>query len=323
MNVEQNSTISTGSLSTFGSFVKMSTRTAQRVIGGAQSKLVAPSKITIPSIVDSKSEPTNRAASRIPRMPSPRCSTPVTPTNKTTAIPVADKATNTLRNGPVNQEALSKSESTAEKKSNFRRSPSNEHPNYITFHMGEPCTIGSLDHHLACGHKVLTTSPENCASNCKQPPNVRHANPRSIDQPFVCLACIVEQIKVDRTRKVQAFCDTMRQVANVTAKADPAEWIPQKVAVMEIAWEEIEMEQVKSRAAQGRFCHAFYIDEEFADLASAAMDGRRTQGVEPDRKPLEEASTRKNPEEPLASTAKDSKRSSKSPSTLPMPQKRA
>lgn len=314
MGVEQNTIISTA---IFSHIVNMSTRTAQRVAGSTQTKLRTPSKITVSPTVGSKSTSVTLTASRIPRSPSPRHGAPAAAAKKVTTMPAVGMAF-TQPSGSAKQ-VSSRSGSAAQKKPTMDRSASNEHPNYMTFHMGDPCTLGALDHALTCGHKILTSRPEDCASNCQQPPN--HANPRSIDQPFVCLACIIEQIKKDREHKVHAFVDTMRQVAAVIEKEDPAQWISEKVAVMEIAWREVEIEQVKTQTAEGRFCHPFYIDEEFADLASAAIDGKKTTAIDAEKKPPSEPSNQSTPRGPPSVAAKSS-RTSKSPSRLPIPQKR-
>ncbi|CZT25454.1 uncharacterized protein RCC_11186 [Ramularia collo-cygni] len=99
-----------------------------------------------------------------------------------------------------------------------------ESPPYTTPHIGEPCTLSSLDHLLTCTHKILTTTPipEPCARNC----HVRvlrpdYAQPRDLDSGFVCFACLTsstnsnlsgggEVVVVDIVRKLREACEGLR-----------------------------------------------------------------------------------------------------------------
>ncbi|GAB1730701.1 hypothetical protein NU195Hw_Modified_260t1 [Hortaea werneckii] len=64
---------------------------------------------------------------------------------------------------------------------------------YVGVHVDSPCTAGDLIHALKCGHKVMTDYPEVCAANCIGA-FVRYANPKDLDRPFNCNACINEHL---------------------------------------------------------------------------------------------------------------------------------
>ncbi|KAK3057572.1 hypothetical protein LTR09_001756 [Extremus antarcticus] len=144
---------------------------------------------------------------------------------------------------------------------------------YISAHLGEPCTFGSLDHILACGHKVLTLQPEACASNCHQPRSPL-VNPRRVDEPFNCLACITEDIRTKLERKADSFRDELEVVARETGKQDEMAWIRKKVEIVGVAWKDQALGEICAKIKGGRMCRAFYLDPEFEQLVETAVQRR-------------------------------------------------
>lgn len=142
---------------------------------------------------------------------------------------------------------------------------------YYSPHMGDPCTAGSLDHLLICGHKIVTTNPEDCANNCHIA-HSPHANPRSADTPFVCMACITKKIQREHIERVNSFTSELETVARASGKRVVHLWITQKLRVMEVAWRDMELEEMSRMAKEGRFCHAVYIDERYQELARKVLE---------------------------------------------------
>ncbi|KEQ64437.1 uncharacterized protein M437DRAFT_64975 [Aureobasidium melanogenum CBS 110374] len=78
-------------------------------------------------------------------------------------------------------------------------SPSHTHPYTSGIHILPSCTSGSLTHRLACGHLILTSSPELCAHNCVAQKTTFEsarlqaqgfgANVRGLDQRWWCGVC--------------------------------------------------------------------------------------------------------------------------------------
>lgn len=259
---------------------QISTETPLGIMANSETQLLKPSSLKVSLIVSSNNSPTNNLRSRIPRSPSPRSrlSTNTIKTIATTSSPSAEA------------QPSPKSTKSDQKSPTPNQTPAHGHPNYIACHLGEPCSVQSLDHLLKCGHKVLTAGPENCASNCQPSSNLKHTNPRSIDEPFVCLTCVVEQIKQERAEKMCSFVAAMEAVATVMAKGDPKRWIEEKLAIMMIAWREIEVDRIQSQVEKGRSCHAFYIHEEYVGLIGAAVEARNSQGSKPNTRAVPDAS---------------------------------
>lgn len=152
----------------------------------------------------------------------------------------------------------------------LEKTPSNHHPHYLTTHMGDPCTLGSLDHQLTCNHKIITAAPEPCASNCHLSTSP-YINPRSIDKPFTCMACLTERIKHEREEKVRSFRAELEAVAKVLKKGDGMEWIRRKIELVQFAWREVEIDRLVEGIAAGRFCHALYVDESCWEMSEVAV----------------------------------------------------
>ncbi|KAK3725464.1 hypothetical protein LTR37_000434 [Vermiconidia calcicola] len=210
-------------------------------------------------------------------------------------------------------------------------SPNKSSP-YVSAHLGDPCTIGSLDHLLTCGHKILTMQPEDCTSNCKQSTSPL-INPRGLDEPFCCMACITEHIRDSHAQKVAAFCEELKRVAKETGKRDAKAWIAEKIAIMEIGWHNQRVEEMDAKAEKGRFCHAFYVDPEYQELAELALHRKEkasrkrapmNQHVAPAQRGATQSRHGQSPGLSTSSASASASRSSttkKSPSRIPSLQK--
>lgn len=158
--------------------------------------------------------------------------------------------------------------------------PESEGP-YIAAPVGAPCTVNSLDHALACGHKVITGRPEPCASNCNIC-NSQHANPREVSRSFACLKCIVADQQTKHGQRVESFKKELQAVAKAAKKADPEFWIAGKIEVLAKTWNEISSAETMAEAEKGRFCHPMYVDPQTEGAAScdrrgeAECDGKGT-----------------------------------------------
>lgn len=153
-----------------------------------------------------------------------------------------------------------------------RAAPSN-HAHYARPHMGQPCTAGAIDHLLKCGHKIITSQPETCAQNCHQP-RTDSPNPRSLDQPFVCMTCVVIEISKERIKKRDSFCSALMRVAKGSGREPPMEWVREKLSAVDIAWRELDYQQIKEKLSEGRFCQVVHVDEDFKELVDKALSKR-------------------------------------------------
>lgn len=203
----------------------------------------------------------------------PRSPTPSKTTSTSAPVGLGIRASGLLTPPSSNSSSanVSNSDTTLEiavdtsAKSVTQSPPQIGHPRYVAAHMGEPCTIGSLDHLLKCGHKVMTSKPDMCAKNCHKVRS-EYANPRSVDEPFVCMACVTEELRNEHAEKVRSFRDELKSVAKQMKKTNPDEWISQKLQIMHIAWRDLEIEKLEAKAVEGRSCHAIYVDEDYQSL---------------------------------------------------------
>lgn len=193
--------------------------------------------------------------------------TRVKATNTSVFITVKSKQIDAATETPPVREAVSSTQ--------LKRSPRSPRMSsrYVSAHMGEPCTIDALDHLLTCGHKVVTMAPEACASNCRQT-HSSDVNPRSLDKPFVCIACITNELQSKHAERVASFTKELEKVAEVTHRANPRQWISQKIAVMNIAWRDMEVQEMQANAEMGRFCHAIYVDSDHQGLVDVVVRRR-------------------------------------------------
>ncbi|KXS99724.1 hypothetical protein AC578_10410 [Pseudocercospora eumusae] len=139
----------------------------------------------------------------------------------------------------------------------------------------DACTFDAMDHKLACGHKILTAEPEPCANNChaREPPD--YAQPRDLDQSFVCMSCIGDHI---HTRQVERYTAFKIELENVAAENDkPREWVMQKLDLMAMAWQDEDVEEIKmlSSKQKGKPSQPFWIEPELQGLVDTAMKENR------------------------------------------------
>ena len=145
----------------------------------------------------------------------------------------------------------------------------------VSAHMGHPCSVNALDHQLECGHKIVTVlAPESCASNCSSATRYL-GNPRSLDRPFVCMACITGEIDSRNRQRVTGFTADLETVAKATGKSNPQEWISSKLAVMQVAWNELSTNEANRKFKEGRVCHAVYLDPAFQQLMTSLAEQRK------------------------------------------------
>ena len=153
---------------------------------------------------------------------------------------------------------------------------------YVAAHLGEPCTVNALDHLLTCGHKIITTAPEPCATKCQISPS-KHPNPRSLEQPFICLTCILNTQQTKHAERVTSFKQELQQVAKTTKKAEPEKWIEMKVGFMEKAWRDVEMEEMREEVREGRFAYPVCVEpgEEglVLEVAGGGFEGDGEEGL--------------------------------------------
>lgn len=128
---------------------------------------------------------------------------------------------------------------------------------YMSPHISDPCTTGSLVHHLhPCGHKVITRSPVPCASNCLREYNektLRWANAVITKEGFVCAACVQTHIQEHRSAQLRDLKD---RFARTEARMGPLdrEWLKQQIAYGRGVLENDIEKEVKEFGKLGRPC---------------------------------------------------------------------
>ncbi|KJX95092.1 hypothetical protein TI39_contig4134g00004 [Zymoseptoria brevis] len=126
---------------------------------------------------------------------------------------------------------------------------------YMNMHITDPCIPGCLIHQLSpCGHKILTTKPEPCASNCKQ----RSSNTPSgtpTQDAFVCAACVELHIQVHREVKRDVYQHNLEQTEVQMGKFPP-DWLEQQQEFWEKVWENDMLKEKESFERLGRSCIA-------------------------------------------------------------------
>ena len=141
---------------------------------------------------------------------------------------------------------------------------------FVGPHLGTPCTLGALDHRLQCGHKVMTARPERCGSNC-QTHSSALANVRSAEQPFVCMACIIGEMKQAHDAKAMSFREELKAVAKASGKPLLRKEITRRLEVMEIGWRELDLKEIRERMKHGQLSHPFYVEPEYADAVESII----------------------------------------------------
>ena len=142
-------------------------------------------------------------------------------------------------------------------------------------HMGDPCTVNGLDHVLSCGHKVVTTSTEPCAINCfiRSPPDLEQ--PRDLDQPFCCTACIVDHLAARHAARCEAYVgELVARLADANVERD-GEWIEEKLSFVALAWRDEDVAEIKTLCARGKACTAPWIEPEFREVVDIASKERQ------------------------------------------------
>ena len=155
-------------------------------------------------------------------------------------------------------------------------SKSGKTANFIAAHIGAPCTVGALDHQLSCGHKISTGQPEPCASNCKRS-NGHHAGPEL--EPFVCITCIVDDVKARHDAKVEEFWSEMEAIASVARKDLEREDLARRLQVVEIGWQELDLKEIRERVACGRWSQPFYVDTAYLEAVEIIMRDHNRSGI--------------------------------------------
>ena len=150
---------------------------------------------------------------------------------------------------------------------------------FVGPHLGTPCTLGALDHRIQCGHKVMTARPERCGPNC-QTHSSALANARSAEQPFVCMACIVGEVKRARDAKAISFQEELKAVAKASGKPLLRKEIARHLEVMEIGWRELDLKHLRENVKHGRLSHPFYVEPEYADAVEMIISECYAKGRE-------------------------------------------
>lgn len=180
--------------------------------------------------------------------------------------PGATKEAKTKSHGPIGGQPI--------------QTPRSKRPSqFVAAHMGMPCTLGALDHHLACDHKISTDSPEPCASNC-QP---LHPSSRRDSKPYVCMTCVVSEVKKRHKEKVRSFQREMEAIASAAKKDLNREDVARRLAVIEIGWQELDLKEMRERIGCGRWSRPFYVEPEYEDAAQSIADEHRGVDVEETR----------------------------------------
>ena len=144
---------------------------------------------------------------------------------------------------------------------------------FVGAHLGSPCTLGALDHRLQCGHKAMTPRPERCGPNC-QTHSSALAKVRSAKKPYLCMACIVVEVKRAHDAKAISFQEELKAIAKASGKSLPREEIARRLEVMEIGWRELDLKEIRGRMKHGRLSHPFYVEPGYANAVEAIIQER-------------------------------------------------
>lgn len=145
-------------------------------------------------------------------------------------------------------------------------------PEYDRPHIGEPCTTECLDHRLECGHKVFTAEPEPCATNCHIREIPDYAQPKDLDDRFVCFSCIVEHLSQRHEARVSEFKAECEELA--LSDGRPYEWVRQKIQLMSDGWKSQDVEEMVWLATKGRYSEALWIDPDYQELVNTGIEAR-------------------------------------------------
>lgn len=148
-----------------------------------------------------------------------------------------------------------------------------ERPEYLHPHFGDPCTHESLEHRLGCGHRVWTMEPQPCASNCyvRDPPDF--AQPRDLDAPYMCMACIVVHLQATYdSRLTELAAELEIEAARRNIGHD---WVVWKIALVAPGWRDEDLEEMKEKARRGRVCQSIWIDPDWRHLVDIVTHERQ------------------------------------------------
>lgn len=130
---------------------------------------------------------------------------------------------------------------------------------YLNTHIADPCIPGCLIHQLSpCGHKIMTSKPDPCASNCRRPLSQQatssFANILQSTEAFVCAACVEFSVQTHREMKRALFREQMDRTELQMGAFLPG-WREEQCEYWERVWEN----DVQAERAQfeklGRKCH--------------------------------------------------------------------
>lgn len=111
---------------------------------------------------------------------------------------------------------------------------------YLNQHVADPCIPGSLVHQLSpCGHKIISTSPDPCASNCRRPLQEAlsiFANIPQGTEPFICAACVEFSVRSHREMK-RALFDSQMERTELQFGGFPVGWKDAQREYWERVWE--------------------------------------------------------------------------------------
>lgn len=136
------------------------------------------------------------------------------------------------------------------------RTPSGQRSTlYVSAHISDPCTTGALTHRLEpCGHLVITTQPETCGKNC-QTLVCQYANPKSLDESFVCPICLSDHLEKIYDAKKTAFQKMTSSLPCFIQR--------KRLAFIAIEWKREMRAERQAVEATGRHCAAVYHKRHF------------------------------------------------------------
>lgn len=119
---------------------------------------------------------------------------------------------------------------------------------YQNTHCADPCIPGCLIHQMSpCGHKVMTTKPEPCASNCHRPLVQRavsaFTNILQSTEAFVCAACVEIHVQSHKEMKAVLWGEQMDRT-EVQMGGLPPDWREEQNNYWQRVWQnDIEAER--------------------------------------------------------------------------------
>lgn len=147
-----------------------------------------------------------------------------------------------------------------------------DRPEYPNPHFGDPCTHEGLEHLLGCGHRIWTTEPQPCASNCHIRDLADYGQIRDLDAPYMCMACIVAHLQATYDSRVDNLAAELEtEAARLQIGHD---WVVWKIALLAQGWRDEDLQEMKEKAKNGKFCHSLWIEPEWRHLVDIVMHER-------------------------------------------------